>query len=1027
MDEARGQQDNPGRSGADYSVLARLAVLAASVLGVLLALSIPNAVFPEMSFNRAVIIANSGDLPAAQMLIAVTRPLEQAAYGVQGTTMVRSNTTRGSVEIDVNFSSKSDASTDYQLLNAALSQARGQLPPDTTVDTRLLTSSTYEILDISLSSPVRGLTELTDIAFYEAIPGLHRIPGVYLVQMSGDKYREFIVRLDPGKLVAYRLTPQDVVAGLARANVVASAGRVMDTHRMLLTVVSSNLSSIEDLAGTAIASVGGQPIKLSDLADMRLGIREDYVRCESQDGPAVLIGVSRQPGGNTVEISRQAHQLVDEFRRRYPDVRFSFSYDQARLVDESFNSVRDAIVIGLVLAVLVVLAFTLSPLSALVSAIVVPCTIASTFCVMKAASLSFNMMTLGGLAAGIGLFIDDAIVMIEAIERSLSRYGAIAAAVKIALRDLSRPLIASTMTVIVVFLPLAFISGVTGMFFRSLAITLGSGLMISLVLALFFTPALEKLIGRWRGQSREPGRVFRAALRLYDAMLWPFLRFPLFAILAVIASLATAGWLATHLGTDYLPEMDEGAFVLDYITPAQSTLNDTDELLRKIETILKDTPEVAAFARRTGTQRGFQLSESNTGDITVQLKANRSRGIDEIMDSVRERVLGQVPGVQVDFSQVLQDLIGDLSGTPQPIEVKVFGSDQSAIEGTAKQVAARLKTIPGLVDVFDGVVLSNPEEEVFVDPRQAQRYGLSASDVHDALHSVIEGTVATQLRVGDRLIAVRVRYPSGFHLSLDQLSQVLLRTPDAGNIALSQVAGIRWLGETTELNRERLRPVVHVTARIEGVSLGRAMARVRRQLESLTLPAGVTLEYGGLYIEQQQAFSQLTVVMVVGTVLMFLVTVWEFRRLTPAFAVLLGALSCLAGSLIALELAGITLNISSFMGLIMVAGITAKNGILLLDQADREVAAGVSSPRDALARAAEIRLRPIMMTTLATAAGLLPLALGVGAGAKIQQPLAITVLGGLAFAVLFSTALAGGLYLIGTADIDDTDANDDDS
>ncbi len=993
-------------------LLAVFAVLAASVIGVVLARGIPNSVFPQISFNRAVLIANSGDLPAAQMLVAVTRPLEQAAYGVQGTTLVRSTTTRGSTEIDVNFAPRTDANTDYQLLNAALAQARGQLPSDTTIDTRLLTSSTYEILDVSLSSPVRGLAELTDIAFYDVVPGMHRIPGVYLVQMSGDKYREFVVRLDPARLAAYKLTPQDVVSGLARANVIASPGRVMDAHRMLLTVVSTRLHDIQGLDQVAVASAGNLPIKVSDLGEVQLGIREDYVRCESQDGPAVFIGVSRQQNGNTVAISQAAHQLVDQFRRKYPDVRFSFNYDQAELVKESFASVRDAIVIGLVLAVLVVFAFTSSPLSALVSAIVVPCTIASTFCIMKAASLSFDMMTLGGLAAGIGLFIDDAIVMIEAIHRSLSRGVAIGNAIHNALTELSRPLIASTLTVIVVFLPLAFISGVTGMFFRALAITLGSGLLISLLLALFFTPALEKLVGRWRGRSREPGRIFNLGLRAYDAMLSPFLRIPSLALIGVLVSLGVAAWLTTTVGTDYLPAMDEGAFVLDYITPPQSTLPETDGLLRRIEAILKSTPEVLSFARRTGTQRGFQLSESNTGDITVRLKPNRSRDIDTVMDSVRDRVLATVPGVQVDFSQVLQDLIGDLSGTPQPIEVKVFGSDQGAIESTARQIAARLRTLPNLVDVFDGVVLSSPEEEIAIDQSQAQRYGLSASDVQQSLRSVIEGTVATQLRVGDRLIGVRVRYPENFHLGLDQLSEVLLRTSDGGTVPLSQIASLRWLGESSELDRERLRSVVHVTARISGASLGTAMMSVRRLLAGMTLPAGVTLEYGGLYAEQQQAFRQLGLVMAIGTVLMLLVVVWEFRRLTPALAVMLGALSCLAGSMLALQITGVSLNISSFMGLIMVAGITAKNGILLLDHAEREVVAG-AVPSDALRRAAEIRLRPILMTTLATAAGLLPLALGLGAGAKIQQPLAIAVLGGLVFAMLLSTALAGGLYLIG--------------
>jgi CzcA family heavy metal efflux pump len=994
-------------------VLALLAVAAASILGIILAPEIPSAVFPEMTFNRAIILADSGDLPTGQMLVAVTRPLEEAAYGVIGVSLVRSTTTRGSAEIDVTFGEGTNPTTSYQLLNAALSEVRGRLPAGTTIDTRLLTTGTFQILDVSMSSRDRSLAELTDIGLYDVEPSFHRIPGVYRVGLVGGKYREYVVRLNPARMLQHKLSPQQVVAGLARANVIASAGRVMDSHRMLLTVVTANLHDADQLAAVPIADMGGQPVYVRDVGRVELGIREDYIRTACEHGPAVLVAVSRQPGGNTVEISSRVHELVNEFRARYPDVDFSFSYDQAALVSESFNSVRDAIVLGLVLAVAVVYGFTRSTLSALIAAIVVPCTIAITIAVMRAAGLTFNMMTLGGLAAGIGLFIDDAIVVIEAIHRSHASGIGTLAAIDDALGRLRRPLLASTLTVIVVFLPLVFMSGVTGTFFRALAATLGAGLAISLVLAVYFTPALEVALERWRGASRMPGRLFGLVRDAYLMSMRPFVRFPAMALVLAAGSIVFAAALYRVIGTDYLPALDEGAFVLDYITPPQSTLADTTLLLGKIQAILKSTPEVTAFSRRTGTQLGFFLTESNRGDFSVRLKRNRSRSIDQVINSVRDRILKTVPGVDVDFSQVLQDLIGDLSGTPQPIEVKIFGADEMQIRDTAQQIAERLRKVPGLVDVFDGIVLSNPEEEVLVNEPAAQGYGITAENVRAALRTVIEGTVATNLRVADRLYDVRVRYPNRYHEDLSLLPQVLLRTPNGGRVPLSEVASLRLLGERPEIDREGLRPVVHVTARLSGIDLGTAMARVRKTIRSLTMPAGVTIRYGGLYAAQQKAFRQLVMVLVAGTVAMFLVLIWEFARMAPALAALLGALSCVAGSFIALELTGITLNISSFMGLIMVVGITAKNGILLLDHAERAVAEG-EAPRAALIEAARIRLRPILMTTLATAAGLAPLALGYGAGAKVQQPLALAVIGGLVFALLFSTPLAGGIYLIGT-------------
>jgi multidrug efflux pump subunit AcrB len=814
-------------------------------------------------------------------------------------------------------------------------------------------------------------------------------------------------------MLQHDMSPGDVVAGLAKNNVIASAGRMNESHRMLLTVVTTDLHQAGQIAAVPLSATGGQPVRVSDVGSVELGIQEDYIRAASENGAAVLVGISRRPGGSTVQIAAAARQMLAEFRQRYPDVQFSVSYDQSELVAESFNSVRDAIVLGLVLAVLVVLVFTMSPLSALVAGIVVPCTVAITFIVMKVAGLTFNMMTLGGLAAGIGLFIDDAIVMIEAIHRELAAGQSTGTAVAEALKNLRRPLFASTMTVIVVFGPLVFISGVTGVFFRSLAATLSGGLAISLMLAIYFTPAMELAIARFRGRAREAGRIYRGVQTAFLTALRPVIRIPALAILGAIASMFVAYLVYNSIGTDYLPPLDEGAFILDYLTPPQSTLPDTTALLDSIQSVLKTTPEVVAFSRRTGTQLGFFLTESNRGDISVRLKADRKREIDAVVDSIRDRILNSVPGVSIEFSQVLQDLIGDLSGVPEPIEVKVFGPDQKTIEATARQVANRMRSIHGLADVFDGIVLSIPEQAVVVDNTSAAHYGLSADDIRAALNSVIQGTIATNVLSGDRLVGVRVRYPDAFHEDLGTLSEVILKSSSNARVPLASVTKINFLGETSEIARERQRPVVHVTARLEGIDLGTAVNEVKQSLARMPLAAGVSLEYGGLYAQQQQAFRELALVLVAGTIMMFLILVWEFARLAPAIACLVAAMSCLAGSFISLAVTGMTLNISSFMGIIMVAGITAKNGILLLDHAEREVGAG-AQPGAALFDAATVRLRPIIMTTLATAAGLFPLALGFGAGAKVQQPLAIAVIGGLAFAMILSTPLAGGIYLMGT-------------
>ena len=993
------------------SALAVFLALGAASLGALFAWSIPSSVFPELIFPRAIILADSPGLPREQMLVAVSRPLEEAAYGVPGTTLVRSTTSRGSAEIDVTFAENSDPLSGFQLLNAAVADIRGQLPAETELKSRLLSTGTFPVLELTLSSKIRSLPELTDIAVYDLVPALHRIAGVYRAELVGGKYREFVVRLDPAALHARKLNAKDVINGLAAANVVASPGRAFDQHRMLLTIVTADIHSGDDLMRVPVANVNGQPVRVAEVGQVLLDVKEDYIRASSEHGPAVLVGISKQADGNIRAIAAQARAIILDAQRRYPDVGFSVSYDQSALVLESFRSVRDAIALGLILSFAVVLIFTGSPLSAGIALLIVTDCLAATVLVMRLAGLTFDMMTLGGLAAGIGLFIDDAIVMIEGIHTERAAGSSPEAAVEGALRRLTRPLIAATLTAIVVFLPLAALAGVTGTFFRALAITLGSGLAISLLLALYVTPALELACSRFRGRSVRKERVIGLISTTFCAVVNPFVSKRWLGPVITLVVLTAGFGLYWHLGKDYMPSMDEGAFILDYTTPPESTLPDTQSLLGQIERILRTTPEVAAFSRRTGTQLGFFLTESNSGDISVRLRSDRRRGIEDVMDSIRQRMLAAVPGVRIEFSQLLQDLLGDLAGTPEPIEVKVFGADQDQIEGTARNIAAALKKIPGLEDVFDGIVLSNPEEHLVVNMQEAERYQISTEDIRRALETVIEGTVATSLRSGDRLIDVRVRYPDRYRFDLDELSKMTLRSPIDGLVPLSSLVRLSWGGESTELTRERLSPVVRVTARLGNIDLGSAVDAVKASLAQIPLPAGVRLELGGLYAQQQRAFRGLAVVMIAGLFGVFAILLWEFGNFASAFAVQLSSMICLSGGLAALLICGLSINVSSLMGLIMVVGIAAKNGILLLDHLERVLLGGTSLV-SAAPQAVRLRIRPILMTVLATAAGMLPLALGLGAGAKIQQPLAVVVIGGLALSLVVSAPLTLGIFAL---------------
>ena len=707
------------------STLAVLSVLAASVLGVILARTIPSAVFPEIIFRRATILADSGDLPAEQMLASVTRPLEESAYSVVGVTIVRSTTTRGSAEIDVTFGEDSDPQVSFQMLSAAVAHTRAQLPTDTTVDAVLLTTGTFPIVDISLSSKIRSLPELTDLVNYDLVPSLHRIDGTYRVGVIGGKYREFVVRLDPARMLQHDLSPGDVVAGLAKNNVVASAGRMNESHRMLLTVVTTDLHQAGQIAAVPLTATGGQPVRVSDVGSVELGIQEDYIRAASENGPSVLVGISRRPSGSTEAVAAEARQILAEFRQRYPDVQFSISYDQSALVAESLKSVRDAIMLGLALSVLVVLAFTMSPLSALVAAIVVPCTVAITFIVMKAAGLTFNMMTLGGLAAGIGLFIDDAIVMIEAIHRELAGGKSAAEAVAAALKSLRRPLIASTMTVIVV-------SGRWSLLRASPAFSSGRWPRRSAADWRFRWSSRSTSHLRWNWRSRDFAgvRAKRANLsRRSDgisdrgAALHPHSRagnsgrdrFVGRGVLRLQqyrhGLSAAARRRRVHPRLHHAAAEHDGRH--DCAARLDSVDSEVDPRGRRVQP--PDRHSTWLFSDRIESRRHVGAAEG--GPQTRYRRSHRfdSRAHPEFSAGRPGRVLASIAGFDRRFV-----------GRAGANRSRGFGPDQKTIEATARQVAERMRAIHGLVDVFDGIVESIPEQAVVVDNTSAAHYGLSA-------------------------------------------------------------------------------------------------------------------------------------------------------------------------------------------------------------------------------------------------------------------------------------------------------------
>ena len=1012
------------------SILFVIATLA--LIGGYLAFTIPIAVFPETNFPRVVIGVDNGMMPIDQMMVTITRPIEQALNSVPGLRSVRSITSRGSAEIDVFFNWNVDMFQTLQYVNAAVSRVQSSLPSTAAINTNRLTFASFPIMGYSLTAENVPLTALWELATYELKPRLNRLEGVSTVVVQGGQEPEFHVTPDSAKLLAANVTVTDVLDAIRRTNLVDSPGLLEQNHQLFLGLISGRVRNPDEIANIVVKTTpAGIPVHIGDVAVVASGVKPVYTVVTANGSPAVLLNINRQPDSNTVKVADEVHAEIEDLRRTLPPgIKISSFYDQSEIVRESINSVRDAILIGLILASIIMVLFLRDWGTSIVAGLVIPVTVLVTFIVLKVIGQSFNLMTLGGLAAAVGLVIDDAIVVVENIVLHRDAGQSRLEAIRSALGEITVPLVGSTIAPIVVFLPLISISGITGTFFRALAITIGASLLISLALALMWTPNVSRYFIRERAQPGSSagddfeekllaaeesslGPRFRRVLTFYGRWLRLALERPRWLGLACVLLIAGSYLCYRALGTDLLPAMDEGAFVVDYIMPPGSSLQETGRVVNHIDQMLHSIPEVEGTSRRTGLQLGLAaVTEANTGDISVKLKQHRSRGMDDIEAEVRAKVAEQEPAIEVELVQKLQDMIGDLSNAPEPIQIKLFSDDPKLLADWAPRVADSIGKISGVVDVLNGVenTISGPAVDFRIDPATAARAGFTPEEVAVDASALLEGEAAAAPVISnDRVYTIRIRYPEANRSSLLAMSNTLLNSASGKTATLGSLATLTELPGQPEIRRENLQRDVTVTARLEHRDLGSGMDAVKRVIAELKLPSNIRVEYGGTYAEQQRSFADLITVLALAIVLVFIVLLFEFRTFAAPLAILSSALLSTSGVFIALLVTRTTFNIASFMGLIMVVGIVAKNGILLLD-ADQKFRRMGFAPEEAMMQAGRRRLRPIAMTALAAMAGMLPLALAWGAGSQMLQPLAISVIGGILISMVLSLIVTPAVH-----------------
>jgi len=993
-----------------------LSVFLVTLAGLVAATRLPVTLFPHIDYPRVVVSIDAGERDAEQMAADITRPAEIALREIPGVKQIRSTTSRGSAEVALSFDWGDDMVSATNATQGALATILPDLPAGTRFSVRRSDPTIFPVLGISLTSDKRDGVALAQMAQLKLRPVLSTVNGVAGVDVLGGANQEIEVEVDPARLQALGMTMTDVTAALGAANSVAAVGKIEDRHRLYLALVENRLSSEADIAAIPVKggmAAGAGVATLGQIATVRRAPAPTWTKVTSNGANAVLVNIRQTPTADAVALVKEVDARLKDVALP-DDVKVSFFYDQSELVTGAANAVRDAILLGAVLAGLVLFLFLRSWRLMVITAALLPSVLAATCLALYALHMSFNMMTLGGMAAAVGLVVDDAVVMLEHLMRRLQeaehgkgeRPSMLAAA-----REMARPLFGSTMATIVVFVPLAFISGVTGGFFKALAVTMVAALAVSLLYARYVLPIVaENWLTVKDAEAADKAEKFTGPMAngYGRVAARAFARPGLIAAVVAVLMVVAGGFALTHLQSGFMPVMDEGGFILDYKAKPGASLTDTDRLLRQVEKIVQETPEVSSYSRRTGVQLGGGLTEADEGDFFIRLKGGSRRDIEEVMAEVREKVQTEVPGLEIETAQLMEDLIGDLTAVPQPIEVKLFGDDPKQLEDSAGKVVEAMGKIDGVVEVASGLRVAGDGIIIKVDRAAATMAGLDPDIVAKQVETQIGGTVATQILAGEQVIDVRVRLPQELRQRTDALGALTIRAADGRAVALRSIASISIAAGQRQITREDLAPFIPVTARLEGKDLGTGMKDVQAAVAGLHLPTGVRVDYGGLYAQQKQSFSDLTTVFIAALLLSALLLTLMFENWAFTGAVIATVLLSTTAVFFGLWVTGTELDISALMGLTMVVGMLTELAIFYL----AELVPGERVDAASLLHAGKARIRPIVMSALIAILTLAPLALGMSRGAGLQKPLATAIIFGLAIGAPLVLTMLPTLVLV---------------
>ncbi len=996
------------------SVTTTMVTLLVVMLGVISLGRINLDLFPNMNFPMAAVITQYSGVGPHEIENMVTRPLENALATVTNIKKVSSTSSAGQSLVLAEFDWGQDMDFATLEMREKIDMIEGFFPED--VDSPLIVKfdpSIMPIIQVGISGE-EDLIELKRIVEDKIIPRVERLEGVASVSLVGGLNREILIEFDQNTLNNYGINPSTVAQILMFENMNLSGGSIVRGQTEFIVRTKGKFESIEEIKKILIPTANGS-VYLDDISLVKDTYQEVQSMARMDGNSSIGLTIQKQTNSNTVKVSNMVREELAKIKEEFNNqIQINFIMDQAEFIEDSIGNVAMNAIFGGVLAILVLFLFLRNLRSTLIIGTVIPVSIITTFTLMYFNGLTLNMMTLGGLALGIGMLVDNAIVVLENIYRYRQEGLTKIEAASLGSKEVGMAIVASTLTTAIVFLPVIFVEGIASQLFKELALTITFSLLASLIVALTLIPMLSAKILKVSkkasvAQSEEKGLMVWI-LRGYKKSLNWSLSHRFLVIFILILALGGSFFLVPKIGSEFIPEMDQGEFTITAVLPTGTVLEQTNTAIKLIEEEVQKIPEVDAIFTNVGSSGQMIASSSvpETGSVMVRLKKlnDRNRSTQEVMEKLRKKI--RIPDAKINL-EALSSFGGGLMGG-SPISIKVKGNDLEILGNLAEKVIKELEQVSGVREIEDSISNGRPELQIQIDRTQAAQFGLRVTQVASAIKTAIQGDIATRYEVGGQEYDIRVRMKEEDRKSVTQVKNLLISSPMGAKVPLKRIASFELNQGPKSIQREDQVRYVEITAGLYNADLGSVMENIQTRIaENIIIPEQYEIIYGGQFEEMANSFISLIYALLLAVVLVYMVLASQFESLLHPFIIMFTVPMAVIGVLVGLFATGYNFSVPSLIGIIMLAGIVVNNAIVLVDYINTLRQRGLSM-REAILEAGPVRMRPIMMTALTTILGLLPLALGIGEGSEVQAPMAVVVIGGLLCATILTLYVVPILY-----------------